>query len=447
MNLTAIHASLASLGMSPTRSLGQNFLHDQNLADWIGAQLELKPGEPWVELGPGLGALTEFALKRSTNALLIEKDGRMAGFLREQFPGVEIVHGDASEFDVRELFARGPVKVLGNLPYYVSSQILFQFTGEPSPVSALVFTLQKELAERLSASPRTKAYGALTLLIGRRWRVKYLRTLPGKVFFPAPNVESAVVSLTPRPPGELPECDGALFTRLVKQGFSQRRKLLRKNLADRVSDWPALVAHLGVADTTRAEELSLEQWIALTNFVAGSGANEHGAAGAQDVHGEIFDVVDENDHVISQATRHEVHKRGLRHRAVHIFVFDRRGDLFLQKRSRWKDKHPQQWDSSAAGHVNAGDTYAATAPRETREELGIDVDPVEIASLAACENTGWEFVRLFRAEHDGPLTLPPAEIESGGFFTLDQIARWTVARPQDFAPGFLECWRAFRASS
>ena len=238
MKLSTITASLAQLGMQPTRSLGQNFLHDQNLAEWIVAQLAIKPGDAWLELGPGLGALTEFALARSANGLLIEKDGRMCGFLAERFPGVEIIHGDATEFDVRELFARGPVKVLGNLPYYVSSQILFQFTDEPSPVGMLIFTLQKELAERLSAAPRTKAYGALTLLIGRRWRVKYLRTLPGSVFHPAPNVDSAVVALTPRPAGELPECDGGLFRKLVKQGFSQRRKLLRKNLAEQQLDCP-----------------------------------------------------------------------------------------------------------------------------------------------------------------------------------------------------------------
>ena len=439
MKLSTIIASLAKLGMQPTRSLGQNFLHDQNLADWSVAQLGLKPGDAWLELGPGLGALTEFALARSANGLLIEKDGRMCGFLRERFPEVEIVHGDATEFDVRELFARGPVKVMGNLPYYVSSQILFQFTDEPSPVSTLIFTLQKELAERLSAEPRTKAYGALTLLIGRRWRVKYLRTLPGSVFHPAPNVDSAVVALTPRPVGELPECDGALFRKLVKLGFAQRRKLLRKNLAEQEIDWPALCAHLGVLETTRAEELSLPQWIALTNFAAGTAPE----TAAQDVHGEMFDVVDENDRVTGQTSRFNAHAQKLRHRAVHVFVFNERGDLFLQKRSRWKDKCPGLWDSSAAGHVNAGDDYAATAPREVREELGVEVEVEEIAALAACVGTGWEFVRLYRARHEGPFRLPPAEIESGAFFTPAQIERWIAARPQDFAPGFLECWRVF----
>jgi len=483
MKLSTIQASLDQLGMEPTRSLGQNFLHDQNLADWIVAQLKLQPDEAWVELGPGLGALTEFALARSQNGIVIEKDGRLAAFLHDRFPALEIVHGDASEFDVRDLFARGPVKVLGNLPYYVSSQILFGFTGEPSPVSALIFTLQKELAERLSAGPWTKEYGALTLLIGRRWKVKYLRTLPGSVFMPAPKIESGVVLLTPRPAGELPACDGVLFTRLVKMGFAQRRKQLRKNLADANLDWPALCAHLGVKETTRAEELSLEQWIALTNFTTASdhcrasaplasdpaspqSPNPAGGApalqsplkaggtpalqlehAAQDVHGEIFDVVDAEDRVTGQLSRHEVHRQKLLHRAVHIFVFNEHGDLFLQRRSRWKDTHPLRWDSSAAGHVNSGDTYAGTAPREIEEELGVSAPVEEIGALPPSQATGWEHVRLYRARHDGPFRLNPAELDSGGFFTLEQIDRWTAARPQDFATGFLECWRLFRSGA
>lgn len=432
--------------MEPTRSLGQNFLHDQNLAEWIVDQLGIGANDAWVELGPGLGALTEFAAKRSPRGLLIEKDGRLVEFLRQRFPELEIVHGDASEFDVRQLFARGPVKVLGNLPYYVSSQILFQFTADPSPVEALIFTLQKELAERLSAEPRTKAYGALTLLIGRRWRVKYLRTLPPSVFTPAPKVDSAIVLLTPRERGELPECDGGWFTKLVKLGFAQRRKLLRKNLADQKIDWPALCAHLGVLETTRAEELSLEQWIALTNFVTATPSESHEAL-AQDVHGEIFDVVDENDAVLRQASRHQVHLEGLRHRAIHVFIFNRHGDLFLQKRSRWKDKFPSTWDSSAAGHVNAGNDYDETARREVEEELGVQADVELIGTIAACENTGWEFVKLYRGQHEGPFRLPPAEIESGAFFTIEMIEQWVAARPQDFAPGFLECWRLYRGQA
>lgn len=442
MKLSAIRENLTALGKAPKQSLGQNFLHDQNVARWIVDQLDLQPSEPWIELGPGLGALTEYALSKSENGLVIEKDGKLADYLRTQFPRLEIIHGDASEFDTRELFARGPVKVVGNLPYYVSSQILIGWADEPSPVGRLVFTLQKELAQRLSAEPRTKAYGALTLLVGRRWHVQLARILPPSVFMPAPKVDSAVVVLTPRDPGELPPCDGANFRRLVKRGFAQRRKLLRKNIGDEVEDWSAFCHALDVPETVRAEELDLAQWIAITNLIGGKVTGA-----AQDIHGEVFDVVDENDRVLRQASRHEVHTQGLRHRAVHVFVFNRDGELFLQRRSRWKDVHPLLWDSSAAGHVEAGQTYDATAPREVAEELGVETACTRIGQIGACAETGWEFVHLYRAEHPGPFRLAPAEIDSGAFFTLDQIDRWTRARPQDFASGFLACHRLLREQS
>ncbi|MDQ3624136.1 MAG: NUDIX domain-containing protein, partial [Verrucomicrobiota bacterium] len=279
-----------------------------------------------------------------------------------------------------------------------------------------------------------------------RWRVKYLRTLPGSVFYPAPKVDSAVVALTPRDPGELPECDGARFATLVKLGFSQRRKQLRKRLAGCALDWPRLTAALGVPETARAEELSLAQWIQLTNLAFPSGVETTPAA-AQDVHGEIFDVVDERDLVIGQASRHEVHVRRLRHRAVHVFVFNRGGELFLQRRSRWKDVHPRLWDSSCAGHVNAGQSYDGTAARELVEELGVSASVERIGFIPASANTGWEFVQLYGAHHDGPFRLHPAEIESGGFFLLEQVRRWVAARPGDFASGFVECFRLWDSKS
>lgn len=444
MKLSAIQAAMGELQMQPTRSLGQNFLHDQNLADWIVEQAGIEPGGAWVEIGPGLGALTEFAQQRSPRGVLIEKDDRLIDYLRGKFPQLTIAHEDAARFDLRALYPLGPVKVLGNLPYYISSQILFNFTAEPSPVTGLVFTLQKELAQRLSAAPGTHEYGALTLLIGRRWRVKYLRTLPASVFMPTPQVESAVVALTPRDPTELPWCDARRFEQLVKLGFSQRRKQMRKQLAPALPNWAAAFARLGLAETARAEELSLEQWCLLA---APEPSGEKLENLAQDVAGEIFPVVDENDVQVGTAPRGEVHARDLRHRAVHIFVVNRAGEIFLQLRSRWKDRHPRTWDSSAAGHVNAGHEYGETAARELEEELGIRAPVREIGRITACENTGWEFVRLYRAEHEGPFTLAPAEIESGAWFTEAQITQWTAARPQDFAPGFLECWRLWGATT
>ena len=442
MKLSTIAATLAELGTRPTQSLGQNFLHDQNLARWIVEQAGIEPGKPWVEIGPGLGALTEFAVEISPHGILLEKDDRFAPWLRAHFPTLEIVHGNALDFDTRDLFWRGPLPIFGNLPYYISSQLLFQFTAEPSAASRIVITLQRELAERLCAKHDTSEYGALTVLIGRRWNARLLRHLPPQVFTPVPKVGSSVVLLTPREDDTLPECDGALFTQLVKSGFSQRRKQMHKLL--KLDSWAEFAAALGVPVTARAESLSLAQWVALTNLAAG--APEDLSAGAQDVNGEMFDVVDGENRVIGQQSRGIVHREKLRHRAIHIFVFNQRGELFLQRRSRWKDAHPRRWDSSAAGHVNAGDDFDTTAPRELEEELGVRAPLELIGEVSACRDTGWEFVKIYRAEHEGPFHLPPAEIECGAFFTLAQIQRWMDARPKDFANGFIECWRTLAAA-
>ncbi len=440
---TIIH-TLNELGTRPTRSLGQNFLHDENIAAWIVRQLDLQPGEHLVEVGPGLGALTEFAIQHDGPITLIEKDGRLAEYLKERFadkPNVTILHQDALEFDTRTLFEHGPCKVLGNLPYYISSQVLLRFTDEPTCVSRLVFTLQKEMAERLSAQPSSKEYGALTLLVGLNWKVHYLKTLPGEVFFPAPNVESAVIALEPRDPEELPDCNTALFRRLVKEGFAQRRKMLRKMLAHHHLDWSALCQALGLEETVRGEALSLRQWVELTRYVENvknPGVHEQPA---QDVHGEEFDVVDGQNRIIGRASRHEVHEKQLRHRAIHLFVFNKRGELFLQKRSRWKDANPGRWDSSAAGHLPAGEDYETTARRELKEELGVEVDSLRyLGELPASPETGHEFLRLYEARHNGPFSWPRSEVETGGFFPIALLERWVAARPDDFSSTFRLCF-------
>ena len=443
MKLSELQSTLASLGTTPTRSLGQNFLHDRNLADWITAQLQLTPGDRWLEIGPGLGALTEHAQKRSANGILLEKDDRLIGFLGERYPGLELVHGDACRFDTRNLLAGGPLVVFGNLPYYVSSQILFNFTADSVPARLQLYTLQRELAERLAAEPGTKEFGGPTALIGRRWKVQLLRTLPPQVFLPVPTIDSSVVLLTPRAPGELPACDGGRFNMLVKLGFSQRRKQLGNLLGKALGSWPEAAAALGVPTTARAESLSISQWCQLAAWKSGD-VPENPAAAAQDIHGEIFDVVDAEDQVTGQATRHEVHTNGLRHRAIHILVRNKAGEIFLQRRSQWKDVCPLKWDSSAAGHVNAGQNYPETAARELREELGVDAPLKWVAKAGAGEDTGHEFVHLFEAAHEGPFHLPPAEVDCGEWFEPAQLERWLAARPDDFAPGFRRCWTLWR---
>jgi len=444
MNLSEITAALREIHVSPVKSLGQNFLHDQNLARWIVEQGQIGTGDFVVEIGPGLGALTEIIIAKGATVLAVEKDARLVEFLASHYQTdrLEIRHEDAMKFDVRTLFARPKVKLLGNLPYYVASQLLLRFLQWPSPISLSLFMLQKEMARRLSATPRSKDYGSLTLQIQLHYQVEYLRSVRASVFIPRPDVDSAIVRITPRAKEELPARDDAMFSDLVRSGFSQRRKQLRNLLESRVPDWAGAARHLGVDEKVRAEELDLEQWIALTNLVSPIRPST-----AENSRHEVFPVVDAEDNVISAATRAEVHGNNLRHRAVHILIFNAAGELFLQKRSEWKDRHPLLWDSSAAGHVEAGEEYDTTAARELVEELGINTPVRRIAKLAASDRTGHEFIWVYAGTWDGPVNFDRSEIEAGGYFPPETVTEWIKARPGDFAPGFVECWKVYLKGS
>ena len=395
MKLSEIDATLREIRVSPVRTLGQNFLHDRNLARWIVEKADLSPNDYVVEIGPGLGALTEFILDSGARVLAIEKDQRLVEFVRKRFAvaPLEIIHGDALEFDVRRLFAEPRVKFIGNLPYYIASQLLLKFTKYPSPISLWLLMLQKEMARRISASPGTSDYGALSLTVQLKYRVEFLRSVSATVFLPEPDVDSAFVRITPRADDELPPHDPETFFRIVRAGFSQRRKQLRNLLREEVTGWDDVAAIIGFDPRARAEELSLEQWIALSNRARSRPENKTASAGSQ-----RFQVVDENDRVVRNAPRSEVHGNNLRHRAVHVFIFNRQGELFLQKRSRWKDRHPLLWDSSAAGHVEAGEDYDGTAARELEEELGIEAKLIRVVKLPCSEQTGWEFIWLYSGE-------------------------------------------------
>ncbi len=443
MKLSEIQSTLRDIRVTPVKTLGQNFLHDRNLARWIVARAELTADDFVVEIGPGLGALTEFLLASGARVLAIEKDARLAGFLRERFSTerLEVLHADALTFDVRTLFAQPRVKFIGNLPYNISSQLLLRFTRYPSPISLWLCMLQKEMARRLSAEPGTSDYGALTLLVQLHYRVEYLRTVPGSVFLPRPDVDSAFIKITPRPVGELPDFDAELFAKLVRLGFSQRRKQLGKLLRNEIHDWDRASQSCSFDGKARAEELSLEQWIALSNLAVPAATST-----AADPAAERFAVVDADDHVIGDAPRGEVHANNFLHRAVHILLFNDAGELFLQKRSRLKDRHPGVWDSSAAGHVDAGEDYDEAARRELQEELGVSAALQRVAKLSASERTGEEFIWLYRGSSNGPFQLARSEIECGEFFSRGLVTDWLKARPHDFAPGFVECWNAFETA-
>ncbi len=171
---------------------------------------------------------------------------------------------------------------------------------------------------------------------------------------------------------------------------------------------------------------------------------------------EIFDVVNERDEVIDAKPRREVHRLGLKHRAVHVLVFNARGETFLQKRSMTKDREPGKWDSSSSGHVDSGEDYDACAVRELREEIGLEVNPGAVATraspplqrlfkIAAGPETDAEFVWVYRCQAEGPFQLHPDEIERGGWFAPEKITHWIAEKPGDFAGAFRLIWGKYLA--
>lgn len=162
---------------------------------------------------------------------------------------------------------------------------------------------------------------------------------------------------------------------------------------------------------------------------------------------EIFDVVNDRDEVIDRVLRSEVHRLGLKHRAVHVLIFNKQGQIFLQKRSVKKDCFPGAWDSSAAGHLEVGESYDACALREVREELGIELPclPEKLFKIDACAETGQEFVWIYRCKHSGPFQLHPDEIETGDWFLPDVLTRWIAERPEDFAPSLIVIWKRLQS--
>jgi len=428
---------LAGLAVDPTKRWGQNFLADSNLAKAIVNNLAVRPGEQVVEIGPGLGALTDLLLAAGAQLTAIEIDRRLADDLQKRLdPAVcRVVEADAVQFDYGALAPLGPVSLIGNLPYSASTAIIAAWLNPAMSVRRAVAMVQREVAERLAASHDTRDYGGLSVRVQLRYQVRIERIVPPTVFKPAPKVDSAVIIMEPHPPGTMAPFKKRTMDVLLRAGFSQRRKQLGKLFASVGLDWAAASEALNLPKLARAEDLKVSDWVALARWRDGMGQ----VVKATD--GEWFDVVDAEDRATGRMQRAEVHAQGLRHRAVHIFITDTAGRILLQRRSDFKDKFPGIWDSSAAGHVGAGDDYAATAEREIEEELGVKVPLLPVGRVEACLETGMEFVEIFHGRHDGPFEPDPEEVAALRFFDRATLEDWIRRRPEDFAPGLLRCWQ------
>lgn len=299
--------------------------------------------------------------------------------------------------------------------------------------------LQKEFTDRMAAKPGDDAYGLLSLRTQMDWVPRALRIVPPEAFSPRPKIDSTVMLLTPRDELSLPPYDHRLMDGLMRRCFAQRRKQMHKQLPGD-PPWAQVSAATGVSPTARPEELGLAAWVDLTRAY-----DTHPLAAIAQKGEELFDVVDEHDTVLGQATRREVHEKGLMHRAVHILVFNKNHDCLLQKRSMLKDKHPGVWDSSAAGHLDAGEDYESAARRELQEELGIEgVRLLHLGNIPPSALTGWEHVALYAALYDGKVHFPAAEISGVMPFSASVIDSWLARRPEDFASSFALCWQLAR---
>jgi 16S rRNA (adenine1518-N6/adenine1519-N6)-dimethyltransferase len=254
--------------LSARKSLGQNFLLDLNLTGRIARAAGPLAGATVLEVGPGPGGLTRALLAEGANVIAIERDERAIAALAEiteHYPGrLTVVAGDALAFDARPYLGSGPARVVANLPYNIATALLVSWlTAEPWPpwYDRLVLMFQREVAERIVATPGSKTYGRLSVLASWRAQAKILFDIAPSAFVPPPKVTSSVVQLVPRP-APLP-CDRRALERVTAAAFGQRRKMLRASLKSLGIDPIPLLEKAGLDPTARAEDIAAEGFVAL----------------------------------------------------------------------------------------------------------------------------------------------------------------------------------------
>ncbi len=264
VSLREVRAALEDLGVAPRKRWGQNFLIDRNVRDFLFRQLGVEEGDRLLEVGPGLGGLTVSLVESQAQVFAVEIDPALCAYLEEQFAGRDnftLLQGDVLQVELPEA-----TKVVGNLPYYITSPVIFRVLEEMSP-EVMLFVVQREVAERLVAGPGGKDYGALSVMVQVFCRVELLRVLPPEVFYPRPRVESAAVRFTPSP--DAPDVPPWFLRRVVAAAFQQRRKTLINSLKGsgilRLSEADLVTAlrAAGIDGRRRAESFSPADFLSL----------------------------------------------------------------------------------------------------------------------------------------------------------------------------------------
>ena len=252
--------------VKPKKFLGQHFLKDLQVAQDIADTVDACPSLPILEVGPGMGVLTQFLLKKERPVKVVELDFESVAFLRENFSimGENIIEQDFLKMDLSQLFGGQPFVLIGNYPYNISSQIFFKMLDYKDLIPCCTGMIQKEVAERIAAGPGSKTYGILSVLIQAWYHVEYLFTVHEHVFNPPPKVKSAVIRMTRNETSEL-GCDEKLFKQIVKTTFNQRRKTLRNSISPILGKDNPLSSD--PIFNKRPEQLSVQEFIDLTNRV------------------------------------------------------------------------------------------------------------------------------------------------------------------------------------
>lgn len=271
-------------GFSFKKSLGQNFLIDQNILTKIVASAGLDSSKGALEIGPGIGALTERLAQQAKTVTAIEIDRRLIPILEEvlePYPHVHVEQADVLKVDLKDLFARrfhdvDSVSVVANLPYYVTTPILMKLLEEKLPLENIVVMIQKEVAERMAAAPGSKDFGSLSIAVQYYSEPELICTVPHTVFIPQPNVESAVIRLKVRQSPPVDVTSEKHFFDVVRASFTQRRKTISNNLKSRYAKegrerLDAVLEQAGIMPSRRGETLSLQEFATLSNLLLEQG--------------------------------------------------------------------------------------------------------------------------------------------------------------------------------
>lgn len=260
-------AILKKMKVTPKKALGQHFLKDLNIAQRIAETIDLGGGMPVLEIGPGMGVLTQFLLQnKEIDLTCVELDSESVTYLLANFPELNgrIIEGDFLKMNLDEMY-KGQFCVIGNFPYNISSQIFFKVLDHKDKIPICAGMIQKEVAERMASKPGTKAYGILSVLVQAYYDIEYLFTVHENVFDPPPKVKSAVIRMRRNDTKKI-DCDEDLFIKVVKTAFNQRRKMMRNSLQAMLGQGHPLLAD--PVFMKRPEQLSVAEFVDLTNLIA-----------------------------------------------------------------------------------------------------------------------------------------------------------------------------------